>query len=151
MTGDPKPPAPVVRIQRLLPVSPEEVFAAWTDAGSLRQWLCPGAATVPVAEVDVRVGGHFRIMMRDHGKDFEHTGTYREVNPPRRLVFTWRSPATGGHETLVTVELRPHRKGTQMTLTHELLSDQRAADQHTHGWASIAEKLEAHLSGGGTR
>lgn len=146
--NQPSPAGPAVRIQRWLPAPPEEVFAAWTEAESLKQWLCPGTASVPAAELDVRVGGRFRIVMRDRGRDHEHTGEYREVNPPARLVFTWCSPATGGAESLVTIELRAEKSGTQMYLVHERLPDSTAAERHQKGWESIATKLEAHLRGG---
>lgn len=141
---------PLARVRRLLSAPLEEVFAAWTDADSLKQWLCPGSATVTAATADARVGGRFRVVMRDRGRDYEHTGEYREVQPPNRLVFTWRSPATGGRDTLVTVELRPHGQGTEMVLTHERLPDQAAADQHTKGWGSIAVKLDTYLTRGDT-
>ena len=139
-------PKPVIRLQRLLPASPQEVFDAWTDPESLQQWFCPETVSLAKVELDVRVGGHFRIVMRDETKDLAHTGEYREIVPPQRLVFTWRSSGTYDQETLVTVEFHGRGKMTEIELTHELLPDVDAAGSHTRGWQSIMEKLARHLN-----
>ena len=138
----------VLRIVRRLPASPEEVFDAWLDADSLREWMCPGANHVSAVEVDPRVGGRFRIVMSDDTGDTEHTGEYRELRRPERLVFTWISKNTLDRETLVTVELRPIGQETELTLTHERLPDDEARRKHERGWTAIVEKLVAHLGEG---
>ncbi|MGH7965219.1 MAG: SRPBCC family protein, partial [Candidatus Binatia bacterium] len=56
---------PVVRIRRRLPATPQEVFDAWTDPESMKDWMCPGTTTLAAVELDVRIGGKFRIVMRD--------------------------------------------------------------------------------------
>jgi uncharacterized protein YndB with AHSA1/START domain len=137
----------MIRLQRLLPASPQEVFEAWTDPESLRQWFCPGTVSLTSVELDARVGGHFRIVMRDETKDLVHSGEYREITPPRRLVFTWRSSGTYDQETLVTVELHPRGSKTELVLTHERLPDANAAGKHEDGWRSIVEKLAHQFSG----
>jgi uncharacterized protein YndB with AHSA1/START domain len=136
----------MIHLQRLLPASPQEVFAAWTDPESLRQWFCPGTVSLTSLELDVRVGGHFRIVMQDETKDLVHTGTYREIDPPRRLVFTWRSSGTYDQETLVTVELHARGAMTELELTHTLFPDGTTASNHERGWQSIVEKLAHHLT-----
>jgi uncharacterized protein YndB with AHSA1/START domain len=84
---------------------PSTVFAAWTDPASMAQWLAPtGRSEV---EADVRVGGRFWVVMVGADIRIDHTGEYLEVDTPRRLSFTWRSPYTGG-DTVVTVDLSPH-------------------------------------------
>ncbi|MCI0389903.1 MAG: SRPBCC domain-containing protein [Acidobacteria bacterium] len=138
----------VVRLTQLLPATPEEVFDAWTDAESLKEWLCPGATTVVTAELDVRVGGNFLIVMQAADGDYTHTGEYREIRRPERLVFTWRSTLTNDEETLVTVELYPkgeEGEETELVLIHELLPDESSAEEHANGWRSIAAKLEKYL------
>jgi uncharacterized protein YndB with AHSA1/START domain len=136
----------VLRIVRRLPARPEEVFDAWIDAESLRVWMCPGAMRVAAVDVDARVGGQFRIVMRGAQGDVEHTGRYREIRRPERLVFTWMSRNTAGCETLVTIALRAEGMGTELTLTHEDLPDDEARRRHEAGWTSIAEKLAGHLA-----
>ncbi len=137
-----------LRMVRWLPATPEAVFAAWTDAESLQTWMCPTPVHMTTAELDVRVGGCFRIAMRHGDSETVHTGVYREIQPPQRLVFTWVSTTTRHHTTLVTVELRPRDAGTELILTHEGFPDADAAAQHNNGWQSIAAKLEVYLRKG---
>ena len=136
-----------LRLVRILPAPPDQVFAAWTDVESLKQWMCPGATSVPVAELDARIGGHFKIVMTDEKRDYIHTGEYLEVDPPNRLVFTWISDATHSKRSMVTVEFRPHGDGeTEVVLIHEQLPDEEAVARHRGGWNDIAAKLAAHFS-----
>jgi uncharacterized protein YndB with AHSA1/START domain len=138
-----------VVLHRVLPAPPEAVFAAWTDPARIARWMSPfGRAE---AAVDLRVGGAFRVVMQGPDRGIEHAGEYREIDPPRRLVFTWRSPYTGPEPSLVTVELRPEPGDpgrTRFTLVHARLPPERA-DAHRAGWGSILEHLAAHLEDGG--
>jgi uncharacterized protein YndB with AHSA1/START domain len=136
----------VVRIVRRLPAPPNEVFDAWLDVESLTQWMCAGTSRVTAAEVDSRVGGRFRIVMSDERGEVEHTGEYRELRRPERLVFTWISKVTLDRETLVTITLRPVGEETELTLMHERLPDAEARTKHRRGWTSIVEKLGATLA-----
>ena len=138
---------PPLRIVRVLPASPEEVFDAWTDPESLAVWMAPGSVRRSVVEADARVGGRFRIVMKGPDCDHEHTGEYLVVDRPRRLVFTWISQATQGRPTTVSVELRARGRGeTELTLTHEGLPDDAAAASHRSGWGDIVQRLAAELS-----
>lgn len=137
---------PVVRVRRVLPATPEEVFDAWTDVESLKRWLCPGDTRVTDAEIDLRVGGRFRVVMSDERDDYENLGQYIEVERPSRLVFSWRSPGTENLTTRVTVTFRPVGEGTEMVIVHERLPGEDSAARHRKGWASIGEKLEAALA-----
>jgi uncharacterized protein YndB with AHSA1/START domain len=130
-------------IERVLPASPAEVYAAWTTPETLRLFMCPGAQTAPVVEADVRVGASFRIVMRGD-RDMEHRGEYRVLEPGRRLAFTWASPATGWQPTLVTIELSPHEDGTRLVLVHEGLATEDIRAGHRWGWTGILEKLAHH-------
>jgi uncharacterized protein YndB with AHSA1/START domain len=134
-------PRPIVRVTRLLPARPKTVFAAWTDAEGFKEWFCPFTMHTVVAELDVRVGGYLRIVMRGGDEDFEIRGVYREVRPPTRLVFTWTSGDTRGKESVVTVDLRAVGTQTELTLTHELLQDEESRTSHQRGWESIVGKL----------
>jgi len=128
-------------LERVLPATAEEVFAAWTTPERMAEWMSPvGTAE---AEVDLRVGGSFRVVMVEHDR-LEHTGEYLELDPPRRLVFTWVSPYTGPEPSLVTVELHPHDDGTRLVLTHERLPED-VVDGHRNGWGSMLERLAGIL------
>jgi len=86
--------------------------------------------------------------MRFAGEEFEHTGVYREVRRPDRLVFTWVSKATRGGESVVTVELQSRGDRTELRLTHEMLPDAETAEKHRNGWGSILDKFSQVLQGG---
>ena len=81
-------------VQREIAATAERLFDAWLDAASFSRWMRPSAISETRAENDPRVGGEFRIVMVRDGTDVVHRGTYREIDRPRRLVFTWSSPST---------------------------------------------------------
>lgn len=133
-------------LTRVFAASREEVFAAWTTPESVRQWMRPGSAEVVLAELDLRVGGTFRIDMLHEGERLIHSGVYREIVPPEKLVFTWTSRDTHQHETLVGVELRAlGNRTTELTLTQTLLPDVESAERHTRGWSLILEHLASYV------
>lgn len=128
-------------VERVLQAVPGEVFDAWTTPSRMAAWMSPvGAAE---AEVDLRVGGSFRVVMVE--ARIEHTGEYLEIDPPRRLVFTWVSPFAGGESSVVTVELHPHEDGTRVVLTHERLPE-NVVDGHRDGWGTMIERLAGILA-----
>jgi uncharacterized protein YndB with AHSA1/START domain len=97
------------------------------------------------AQVDARVGGAFRIVMFGQGQAIQHTGTYLEFDPPRRLVFTWASPHTGPEPSLVSISFRPIGAETEMTLVHDRLpADQ--VESHAGGWGQILDHLATVLA-----
>ena len=138
-----------LRISRLIQADPETVFRAWTEPSEMKEWYCPEGGTVDEAEVDLAVGGRYRVAMRmPSGLHVAH-GVYREIEPPRRLVFTWQWEAGEGPkegETLVTVEIHDRDGSTELVLTHERFADAEARDGHEQGWASALNRLEAHVS-----
>lgn len=134
-----------LEIERLLPAPIDEVFRWWTDPDLLSAWMSPvGTAE---AEVDLRIGGELRIVMRGGDTVLEHRGRYVEIVPPTRLVFTWTSPFTGIDPSLVTVELKPAPAGeTVLRLVHTALP-QAVADSHRGGWAAMLQRLALVLVG----
>ena len=76
--------APIVQ-ERVLPAGPEAVFAAWSDADSLRQWMVPGDLERAEAEVDFRVGGRFRIVMHGAERDYVQHGEYLAIEDGKTL------------------------------------------------------------------
>lgn len=134
----------VLEIRRVLAAPRERVFAAWTRAEELRKWFAPGPLTTAVAESDLRVGGRYRVTMR--GPDgIEHTvgGVYQVIEPPQRLVYSWRwedKPSAG--ESTVTVEFNERGGGTEVVLRHDGLPNEKEVADHTHGWNGCFEKLE---------
>lgn len=139
---------PSLRLARRYPVAPEKVWRAWTDPQALKHWWGPGGQDpVSLAQLDLRVGGRFRIVFGGPGgRDHEVQGVYREVVPPRRLVFTWTWPnSTPERESLVTLEFRPAGGGTELAFLHEQLFDETVRDNHKRGWSESLAKLETYL------
>jgi uncharacterized protein YndB with AHSA1/START domain len=99
------------------------------------------------ADVDVRVGGRFRISFKGQdGEYHEVGGTYREVVPNERLVFSWAWHSTPERESLVTITLKRDGDATMLTLHHERFFDEKARDGHERGWSGTLEKLARYLS-----
>ena len=137
---------PSLTVQRRYHAPPEKVFSAWTDAKKLGRWFCPVACEPILAETEARVGGRYRIVVRaQSGEEHDVSGTFREVVPNRRLVFTWAWRTTPDRESLVTVELKPDGDGTLLTLTHEQFFDEAARDRHQSGWSPILDRLSEVL------
>ena len=134
----------MIEIRRRLPAPIAEIFRWWTDPELLRQWMSP-IGTVD-AEVDLRVGGALRIVMKSADILIEHVGQFVEIEPPKLLVFTWTSPYTGGQPSLVTVELEPESdRVTRLHLVHARLLE-TAAESHRGGWGAMLDRLAGKLS-----
>jgi len=153
-------PAPhdstAIRIERAFRAPAHVVFEAWTSAEMLRRWYPPGADwDTPVAEVDLRVGGRLRLVMRSPtGDEFGGGGEYLEITPPTRLVFTWTwdRPGLGGATQLVEVELTDNRDGTTtVVMTNRGLLDEQSKESHREGWQGSFDNLDRVLAGHGRR
>ena len=139
---------PWLALNRHYPVAPEKVWRAWTDAQALKQWWGPGPGEpVSLAELDVRIGGRFRIVFGGpDGKAHECAGVYREVVPNRKLVFTWTWPrTTPERESLVTIVFKSVDGGTEVDFRHEQLFDEKVRDDHRRGWTGLLDNLERFL------
>jgi glutathione S-transferase len=142
-----------VQIVHTINAPREEVFRAWTDPDELRRWWGPGEFTCPEATVDLRPGGKYRLVMQPPGGEaFVVAGTYREVEPPSRLVYTWRwetGPAADGSESLVSVEFREsatHPPRTELVLTHSDFPPSHGPAPYQMGWEGGLEKFERLFS-----
>lgn len=113
----------------------------------MKRWFGPAEiVSVPVAEVDLRVGGGFRILMlAGDGERHEVSGRYLELVPERKLVFDWAWAGTPERVSRVTVLIEPDGQGSELTLHHEQFADQPARDGHQHGWTGAMARLEALL------
>ncbi len=148
---EPRVPDAFLTVRRSFPAPRQRVFEAFTNADALKAWWGPDGYGTPVAELDLRVGGRYRLGMRKlpDGEIFYLTGTYREILPPERLVYTW----TWEHEeaikdTVVTIEFRESTglTATDVVITHELLPTPEWRERHGHGWNSCLDKLARVLA-----
>lgn len=147
-------PETTLRLRRTFAAPRERVFRAWTDPKELKRWWGPKGYSTPTADVDLRVGGRFRFGMvkLPKGDLFYLSGTYREVRPYDRLVYTWVwevEPEFG--EALVTVEFRDRGHSTEVVLAHELFPTEKARDDHDKGWTSCLDRLASVLAKGNLR
>ena len=152
MPASPNPRAevkPSLTLKRRLHAPPAKVYGAWTEPEKLAHWFGP-SQTVPGsvhAELDVRVGGRFRVRFKtENGEHHEVGGVYREVVPNEKLVFSWAWHTTPERESLVTVLTKEDGNGTLLTLTHEQFFDEAARDGHQQGWTGTLEKLERYVA-----
>ena len=139
---------PSLVLKRRLKAAPEKVYEAWTKPEQMTHWWgVAGGPKPPVAETDLRVGGRFKVQFWDP-KNEHHSvsGVYREVVPNRKLAFSWAWQSTPERESLVTIELNPVTEGTMLTLTHEQFFDEKARDDHGHGWNVALDRLETFLT-----
>jgi uncharacterized protein YndB with AHSA1/START domain len=150
--------APTVRLQRVIPAAPHQVYRAWLEPELLRRWLTPGELQVTRIEVDERVGGSFRVWqgLTDGGDVGGFECELLELVPDQRLVFRWgfvgpeRSDGPV-FDSLLTITLADAPDGaTALTLVHEQLDALHEAMPQVsanveNGWESVLEKLMTSL------
>ena len=143
----PNTAGPGLTLERHLDAPVARVFKAWTDGEALKRWFGPSdAVVVGIAEVDLKVGGRYRIVMQEPGGEAHRVGgVYREIVPNERLVFTWAWESTPERQSLVTVTLTPAGRGTDLKLTHAPFFDEAVRDRHVHGWTGSLERLARHV------
>lgn len=122
--------------------TPETVFAYLVDQDKLRRWMTIGG------EMDPRPGGAFRFEMTSEDVA---VGTYIEITPPKKVVFTWgwegEDAVTKPGTTTVEITLEPDGEGTLVRLVHSGLPTKESADSHGHGWQHYLDRLA--LAGAG--
>ena len=136
-----------LRIERTFQAPAQAVFDAWTSEEVMRRWWHAGHDwETTEAEVDLRVGGTVRVVMRDPHKDAEYGGggRYTEIDPPRRLAFTriW-----DGNDTRQLIEIDFEEAGgvTTVRFTHRDLWNEDAVRSHEEGWNNCFDNLERTL------
>ena len=103
------------------------VFEAWTKAELFQRWWVPKSygLTLLSCEMDVRVGGQYRLVFRHGDSTMAFFGTYREVTPPSRLVWTNEEGEDGETVTTVTFD---ERDGKTLLVVHDLYPSKDALD-----------------------
>jgi uncharacterized protein YndB with AHSA1/START domain len=137
--------AATVQVRRRFEASAERVFDAWLDQNKASKFLfaTPSGQMVR-AEIDSRVGGKFCFVDRRDSIDVDHVGTYLEIERPRRLVFAFAVPKYSDVVTRVTIEIEPIGDGCELTLTHDGVLPEYAA-QTESGWTQILDGLASTL------
>jgi len=148
-------PTKQIVVRRMINASPERVFDAFTDPEQLRKWWWPNGFTCPAAEVDLRVGGKYRLAMEWPGSvpaeaQFSHHmgGEYYEIDRPNRLVMSGRAVNAEQGELFATlIELTFEASDGRTTLTmrqsyFEPMPPPEAMAGAEQGWTEQLEKLE---------
>lgn len=135
-----------VRISRHYAATPQALWAAWTEPAALSRWFGPAGGST-VAEVQLRVGGRYRIRFPGHGGEHhEVAGEYLVVEPPRRLVFSWAFHSTPERISRISIELLPAPGGTELLFVHDRFFTAEARSNHARGWPAFFDSLQAHTS-----
>jgi uncharacterized protein YndB with AHSA1/START domain len=139
-----------VRVERTFNAPAQAVFDAWTSPEVMRRWWHAGPDwETLVADVDLRVGGRFRISMSGpDGQTHTGIGAYTVVEPPRLLAFTWTwegEEFTLGADTLVEVEFDERDGATTVVLSHSGLPGEESARSHTAGWEEVFDNLASKV------
>ena len=151
-----KPDDATLILKRTLNAPQERAFNAWTSAEHIQQWMQPEPGmVVPLASIDLQVGGKYRIQMKTpDGEFFTAVGVFQEVKEPERLVYTWDWEKDGsgaefgeveGKPSLITVEFLKRGERTEMVLTHSRFATVESRDNHARGWVKLVESFAGFL------
>ena len=139
-------------ITRLFDAPRALVFKCWTDPAHLSMWWGPQGFALEACQLDLRVGGAWRMGMRSpEGTHHVKSGIYKEVTPPERLVFTFAWEDEAGrpkHPMLLEVTFADEGGRTRVTLCHTNLESENARDLHRSGWISTMDRFAAYLAAG---
>lgn len=138
-------PEEVLEITRVLEAPRTLVFKLWESPEHIARWWGPETCWLETIEMDFRVGGAWRFLMRNgHGLDHRISGEYREIRPPERLSFTYVN-AYDQHEMLVTIDFLERGEKTEMRFRQAPFLNVSERDGHKEGWSSTLDLLVAYL------
>lgn len=139
-----------IEINRVIRVKRERVFQAWTKPEMMSQWMGPKYLTCNSVQVDLRVGGAYRMEMHGQrpGEDGEMvevnsvaTGVFREIVPNEKLSMTWQGSWDPGEDSLVTVRLKDVEGGTEVSLVHDRFTAGKDVSGYRQGWTDALDKM----------
>jgi uncharacterized protein YndB with AHSA1/START domain len=137
-------------MKRVLPARRALVFKACTEPGELAKWWGPRGFTAPSVEIDLRVGGSYRIAMQPPDADlFYLSGEFVEIDPPTRLAYTfrWEDPDPDDRELVVTLSLGDLGESTELVVTQRAFATEGRRQLHEQGWIDCLDRLETLMSG----
>lgn len=156
------PAKKIFTVERMLKASPERVWSMWTTRDGLERWWGPEGFSVQVLHIDVRVGGHFELIMKTEvpeivaalkesgmGPSHRLRGDYTEVESNRRLVYTNAVdfvPGVAPYAATTRVELTAAPGGTHLVVTNDVMHDAMWTERARMGWEQEIGKLERALS-----
>jgi uncharacterized protein YndB with AHSA1/START domain len=133
-----------VHVERLLPAPAPLVFGMHAEPESLARWWGPTGFTAPSVELDLRVGGRYRIEMQPpEGPSFFLAGEFRVVDVPTRLAYTFRyeEPDPDDQETVVELWFHEEGEATRLDLDQGPFATEARRTLHEQGWTETLERL----------
>jgi uncharacterized protein YndB with AHSA1/START domain len=143
-------PGGQLRLSCVLDAPPAVIFRMMTEPTELVKWWGPRGFTTPEAEIDLHVGGAYRLSMQPADGDMFHlSGEFQQIDPPGRLVYTfrWDEPTPDDLPTVVTLDLVARGDATEVALTQGMFATDERLSLHRDGWTDSFEKLREVLSG----
>jgi uncharacterized protein YndB with AHSA1/START domain len=142
-------PGRVVRIERTLEAPAEAVFDAWTSPEVMRRWFHVGSDWETLeAEVDLRVGGRFRVVMRSpDGAEPVLEGAFTEIERPHRLAMTCTFSDDPSNEQLIELSFTEAEGSTTVLLVNSGIAKDERRDAQDSGWHGCLDQLERVLAG----
>ena len=139
----------VVRIERTFAASAEEVFDAWTSPEVMRRWFHPAPDwDTPEAEVDLRVGGKVRVVMRrPDGTEAGAHGEYTLIDRPHRLVMNWAFDDDPSNQQLIELYFSESEGSTRVLMVNSGISTGKRRAAQDWGWHGCLDQLERVLAG----
>jgi uncharacterized protein YndB with AHSA1/START domain len=139
----------VLSITRRFKAPRERVFAAFTTLEAMATWIGCHESKLIGDSLDFRIGGEYQLRMSSAKGDCLVTGTYQQITPPSKIMFTWQPQNDEDWqdvESIVTIELQARGTETELKLTHEGLPTAQSRDNHEFGWTQSCDKLALYLS-----
>lgn len=133
-------------IRKLVYGNPEAAFAAWTAPDQIRQWWGPDNVSCPECDVDLRVGGSYKIANQfPDGSIVWIIGNFVRIEPPHLIEYTWRiEPRTitaNVDAESVTVRFVAQDNQTELVLVHSRIANGSLKASHDSGWSACLEGL----------
>ncbi len=141
----------VLELTCTLDASRERIFTALTDPAELVKWWGPAGFTTPEIEIDLSIGGGYRLGMQPpDGELFYLVGEFLEIELPSRLAFSfrWEEPDPDDRETVVRVSLDAVADLTRLSLWHGAFATEARLALHKSGWTDSLQRLSELLESG---
>jgi len=140
--------ARVVRIERTYEATTEEVFDAWTSPEVIARWFKPAQGWQEAsAEVDLRVGGRVRVVMRDpDGEPVSAEGEYTLIDRPNKLAFTWTFEDDPSNEQMIEIEFTERDDATMVVFVNSDISEAERRDAQDEGWNTCFDEMARVLA-----
>jgi len=141
-------PENTLQLRRTFAAPREKVFRAWTDAKEFALWFHPTTDhTTIISELNLKVGGRYSLEMHHKsGNVHRLSGTYQQIKPPEKLLFTWRwATDPPGQESLVSLEFVDLGNATEIVVSHGQFPSVETRERHNEGWMGCLDQLAVYL------